>query len=317
MAFLFSSQGGQWPGMGSRLLTAEPSFRDAIVRCGAEIERILGWSLVGELTRTGDAYRLHCDNAMIQPALTSVQIALAEMLRSHGVKPSALAGLSMGEVAAAHIGGFLSIQDAFEIVCCQARLTARPLSRRGRMAFIGADSERARALLEGCIDRVSIAVELSPEMTIVSGEERTVERIAEDARARGWRAGMVPIGFAFHSPEVRSLKEEFYASLGELRPSAGNGLPIYSSVLDPSHQFGVSHWWKIMSQPASLVAVTTQLLAEGYETIVEIGPHPVLIDPVRQTARSLGLEVDVLPIMRRDIDEQTVAKEALRALAAC
>ena len=65
VAFLFSSQGGQWPGMGSRLLTAEPSFRDAIVRCGAEIERILGWSLVGELTRTGDAYRLHCDNAMI------------------------------------------------------------------------------------------------------------------------------------------------------------------------------------------------------------------------------------------------------------
>jgi acyl transferase domain-containing protein len=314
VVFLFSSQGGQWPGMGRRLYASEPAFEASIARCDLEIARHLGWSLIAELTRTDAGYRLHDDNAYIQPALTAVQIALAELLRSRGVEPAAVAGLSMGEVAAAHLAGILDLAGAMRIVCCQAKLTGRPLQRAGRMGFFRLDAVRARALLVGLEDQVSLAVELGPESSVISGEAGEVERIVAEQRRRGVHAGMVPIGFAFHSPEVRDLEVEFAATLDGLAARAG-ALPMYSSVATAAASYGPAHWWKIMSEPASLTAMAARAFAAGYRTILELGPHPVLAESIEDIARASGVAVAVVPVMRRDGDERALLEACVRRVA--
>lgn len=314
LVFVFSSQGGQWQGMARALLAEEPAFAASIARSDREIRRLAGWSLADELARTDAGYRLHADNAYIQPALTAVQIALAELLRAKGVAPSAMAGLSMGEVGAAYCAGILELAGAASIVCCQAALTARPLQRAGRMGFFRLDAERTRALIADQGGRVSIAVELAPASTVIAGEAGAVERLVGEQRRRGVHCGMVPIGFAFHTPEVRALEVEFAATLGGLAAHAG-ALPMYSSVTRPAADYGCAHWWKIMSEPASLAAMAARLVDDGYRAFVEIGPHPVLEDSIHEIARARGVAVDVIPAMRKDADEREVLAACLRRIA--
>ena len=315
LVFVFSPQGGQWQGMGRRLYDEEQVFQETVGKCDFEIRRHLGWSLVAELTGCQDNYRLHDDPARIQPALTTIQIALGALLRSFGVEPAAVAGLRMGEVAAAHFAGVFSLADALKIVCCQARLTARK-QRKGSMAFVNLDLDRARGFINHGNDTVAIAVELNPEVSVLSGEAQAIESVLGVMRRSNIDCGMVPVGFAFHSPEVAILKDEFFASLMDVQPGEGR-IPVYSAVagdLKNGRAFGVDHWWSIMSGPALFASTVKRLLRHGHKTFVEIGPHPMLLDSIQKTAHADGQEVATIGLLYRDSDDHMLFTEAVRAV---
>ncbi|MGH7735254.1 MAG: acyltransferase domain-containing protein, partial [Gemmatimonadales bacterium] len=135
VTFVFSGQGSQWYGMGQRLLAEEPVFREALTACDRAMSPYLGESLLAELSAGQDNSRL-ADIGVVQPAIFAVQVALAALWRSWGVEPAAVVGHSLGEVAAAHIAGVLSLQDAARVVCARARLLRRA---RGSGAMIAAE----------------------------------------------------------------------------------------------------------------------------------------------------------------------------------
>lgn len=313
-AFVFSAQGGQWPGMGRELFARERTFRRAILRCDDVVRRLAGWSLAAELAaEPGAGSSLHRADR-VQPALTALQVALAELLAARGVRPAAVAGLSMGEAAAAHLAGALSLQDALRVVCTQAALTARAVPE-GRMVVVSLDGSAARALARG-EERVSVAVELAPCVTVLAGEAAAVERVAAAAREAGAQVGGVNVGFAFHTPEVAALENEFRSALAPLRPRDAR-VPLYSSAAGgrvAGRELDAAHWWRIMSAPARFAPMVDALLADGHAAMVEVGPHPTLVEPIRQTARACGREAAVTGLMTRDGGEARRFHDAVAAL---
>ena len=151
LAFVFPGQGSQWLGMARGLLAREAAFRDALERCAAAIAAQVGWSLLDELQ--ADAARSPLATVdRIQPALFAIQVALAALWRSWGIEPDAVVGHSMGEVAAAHVAGALSLDDAARVICRRSRLLP-PHQRPGRHGGRRALARRGAAKRPGGLRR--------------------------------------------------------------------------------------------------------------------------------------------------------------------
>src|SRR5262249_28415636 len=143
----FPGQGSQWVGMGRALLDQEPVFRAAIEGCDRAIREEAGWSLVEELRTDENRSRLEQID-VVQPALFAIEVALAALWRAWGMEPHAVVGHSMGEVAAAHVAGALTLEDAVQVICRRSRLL-RQLSGQGSMALVMLPIEQAREALCG------------------------------------------------------------------------------------------------------------------------------------------------------------------------
>lgn len=315
-AFLFSSQGGQWPGMGSTLYTQEPVFRRVIDACDLEISSHLGWSLC-DLVRRDPSELLVRDAFYIQPALTSVQLALSALLRSHETEPDAVAGLSMGEVCAACESSVLTLEEGMRIVCVQARLT-RHDQPSGRMAFAMLPREAMERRLAATPGRrLWLAVQLTPSLSVVSGDASEIDKLLAELKRERIRSGYLPPGFAFHSPLVDTLEPAFRAGLASLRPRKPR-LPIFSAVLSADERqpaFGVDHWWRIMREPASLRRMVKMLLDRGAKQVVEVGPEPILEDALRENIAAARSDARVMVPLRRSAASAADVKRAAQAIA--
>jgi acyl transferase domain-containing protein len=301
LVFAFSSQGGQWEGMGCDLYRKEPVFRKAIERCDREIMALLGWSLAQQFARQ-EPYRLHAYPYFAQPAVTALQIGLSELLKSWGVRPSAVLGLSMGEAAAVYAAGILRLRDVLRIVASEAKVIELPM-QAGRMVLIGADRERAAELAVEL--SLSIAVELSPRQTVLSGETGAVDRALARAREAGFWATAVPVPFAFHSPEIRTLEPAFLDMLGDFDPRPGM-VPVFSTVTgrhEEGRVFQPYYWWRLMRDPALFASAARSVLGAGFRAFIEVGPHPMLLEPLKETAEASGAPVRVIPTLSRDEGE--------------
>lgn len=311
--FLFSSQGGQWPGMGSALYAQEPAFRRVIDACDREIGAHLGWSL-RDLIRRDPSDVLVRDPFYIQPALTAVQLGLCALLRLHGRQPDAVAGLSMGEVSAACEAGVLTLEEGMRVVCVQAECT-RHQQPSGRMAFVRQPREAVeRRLAATRGQRLWLAVELTPSLSVVSGVASAVEQWLAEQQREGVPSGYLPSGFAFHSPLVDTLEPAFRAGLASLRPRKPR-LPIFSAADERQPAFGVDHWWRIMREPATLRRMVNTLLDRGAKQLIEVGPEPILVDAVCENIAAARSDARVTALLRRSAASAADVKRAAQAMA--
>jgi acyl transferase domain-containing protein/acyl carrier protein len=125
LVFVFADLGSQWPGMGRQLLAEEPVFRSKIAECEALLRRHVAWSLLSALSAPEELSRL-AEPGVAQLALFAVQVALAELLKSWGVTPDAVLGCGVGEVAAAHVAGALSLEEGVRLAAWRCRITQGP-----------------------------------------------------------------------------------------------------------------------------------------------------------------------------------------------
>ena len=174
LAFVFSGQGGQWYGMGRELLKHEPVFYKAIERIDHVIQEHFSWSLMDELCAERSVSRLD-EIDVVQPALFAIQVALAGLWQSWGIKPDAVVGHSMGEVAAAHVAGILSLEDAIQIVCCRSQLL-KQLRGQGSMMATELSPDQAKEILKGYDNDIAVAVINSPASTVLSGNPGNNEK---------------------------------------------------------------------------------------------------------------------------------------------
>ena len=304
--------------MGQQLYAEEEVFRDAINQCDQEIRRHLGWSLREEFTRSLKDYQLHSRIELVQPAVTSLQIGLNAVFRHRGIEPAAVAGLSMGEVAAAHEAGVLNLSDAMRVVCNHTKMMNEQRKLRpSNMAFAYLDIRQLQnfLVLHDPENAISIAVEMSPTITVIAGENEALGRFLAFLKEQGVQCGIVDIGFAFHSLEMSKLEPDFFASLQGLHPIPEN-VPIYSSVSGKRMKgadFDASYLWQMYTKPALFITQIRSLLMEGFQTFVEFSPHPMLTNSILEIARSAGKKVVVLPTMSHE-NEQSVVKLTMHAL---
>ncbi len=316
VVFVFPGQGSQWFGMGRQLLEQEPAFREALERCDDAVQKHVGWSLLEELAADEARSRLH-EIDVIQPTLFAIEVALAALWRSWGIEPDAVVGHSMGEVAAAHVAGALSLPDAARVICLRSRLL-KGVSGRGTMAVVELSLEQARAALRGYEDRLSIAVSSSPRSTVISGDPGALEEVLAALQRQDIFCRRVKVDVASHSPQMDPLLDELVRVLNGLRPQAASR-PIYSTVtgeIGDGGMFDAKYWALNLRRPVLFSPVVQRLLADGHDIFVEISPHPVLLSAIEDGLRHAAREGTVLPSLRREEEEGAVTLGSLGALYA-
>jgi myxalamid-type polyketide synthase MxaE and MxaD/epothilone polyketide synthase C/epothilone polyketide synthase D len=218
VVFVFPGQGSQWLGMGRELLAEEPVFREALEQCSAAIEAETGWSVIEELESGAEASRLEAIE-VVQPVLFALEVALAALWRSWGVEPDVVVGHSMGEVAAAHVAGALTLADAAKVICRRSRLLKR-ISGQGEMALVQLPADEAKAALSGYEAQVSVAVSNSRRSTVLSGEPAALGAVLSRLEGQGIFCKRVKVDVASHSPQVDVLREDLLSALADLSPQA-------------------------------------------------------------------------------------------------
>jgi acyl transferase domain-containing protein len=177
VVFVCSGQGPQWWGMGRELIASEPAFRSTVERCDELMRREGSWSLLEELGRDELSSRLD-ETAICQPAIFALQVALASLWESWGLRPNAVVGHSVGEVAAAYLAGGLELEDAVRVIIHRGRCMDFAAAR-GIMLAVGLAPVVAAGLLKGREKEVSLAAINGPCAVTLSGEPDALHEIAQ------------------------------------------------------------------------------------------------------------------------------------------
>ncbi|MGP3974372.1 acyltransferase domain-containing protein [Streptomyces sp. 8N114] len=281
IAFLFGGQGSQWVGMGAQLMREEPAFRGAIADCEAAMSPHVDWSL-SRLLASADTDWIE-STELAQPVIFAVQVAIAELWRDWGVEPDAVAGMSMGEVAAAYVAGALRLDEAAMIMCRRSRIAHR-LTGRGGMAVVELSAEEARELVREHEGMVWLAGSAGPRSTVLSGDGDTLRVILDALAARSVRCGLIRVSYASHSPYVDELLPDIRKALAGLSPRRCRR-PFYSSVTGKrmdGEELDAEHWLRTEREPWQLTGVIRSLLSDGYRVLLDADPHPVLSDAIEQ-----------------------------------
>ncbi|GLF95132.1 SDR family NAD(P)-dependent oxidoreductase [Streptomyces yaizuensis] len=300
VGFVFSGNGSVWPAMGRDLLDHDAAFSEEVSHLDAALRPHLGWSVLDALRDPPDGDRMR-RTEVAQPLLFALQSGLVAALAAYGIRPAAVCGHSVGEVAAAHCAGALDREAACRVIAARSRAQA-PTRGSGGMAAVGLGHERTRALLAGYGDRIVIAAVNSEVDTTVSGDIAALAALGSRLRAEDVFYRELPLDHAFHSPAMDPVRHTLLTSLPAVEPlpcripfvSSVTGRPVEGSGLDGEY------WWRNVREPVRFADALDGVLALGCDVLVEIGPHPVLAPYLRRGAARGEGPVAVVPTLRRD-----------------
>ena len=241
---------------------------------------------------------------VVQPALFAMMVALSACWRACGVHPAAVVGHSQGEIAAAHIAGALSLQDATRIVAVRSRALGDIDGAGGMMSIALPAAEVRERLSQWDEQQIVISAVNGPRSVVVAGEPTAIQRLYARCEEQEIRSRVIPVSYAAHTSQVEAIKEPLLEGCRDSVAQSGQ-VPFYSAVsggvLDGAG-LDADYWYRNLREPVEFEQATVSLLEDGFRTFVEVSPHPVLTVGIGETVEQLldePEEVGVLSTLRR------------------
>lgn len=297
--FVCCGQGAQYCGMARGLLQDNLVFADCLRRCDREFSKYVYWSLLEELDAPEAESRLN-QTAIVQPALFAIQIALAAAWADLGILPAAVVGHSVGEIAAAFIAGALTFQDACRVAIERGR-TMDQASSAGAMLAAGLSVQDALRWIGESEGGLSLAAVNGPTSVTVSGDKAAIQVFADRLSREGVFHKRLTIEYAFHSEQMEPVREPLLRALRQIQPRATQ-LPFFSTVTGKAiagEQLGAEYWWHNVRGTVQFASAIQSATAVDFDTVVEMGPHPVLSYAINESLAVADRDVPSVPSLNR------------------
>ncbi|MFD9085815.1 amino acid adenylation domain-containing protein [Streptomyces prasinus] len=303
LVWVFTGMGPQWWGMGRTLLEDEPVFREAVTACDREVRRIAGWSLLEEMTADADSSRM-AETWLAQPANFALQVGLAALWRSYGVRPDAVVGHSTGEIAAFYEAGVYSLEDAVRIAVHRSRLQ-HTLAGTGGMLALGLSEEEAERRVRPYGETVCVAAVNSPTAVTLAGDTEALTELAGELRAEQVFAKRLDVHVPYHSARMELIKDELLASLDGLAPRPAQVPVQLTGMAGTADDVALDsgYWWRNVRDRVAFRAAVNRLADDGHRLFLEVGPHPALAHSIRECLEAQGRTAVTVPSLRREENE--------------
>jgi len=316
VGFVFNGNGAQWAGMGRRAYAESNTFRMRVDEVDSLIDAIAGWSLV-EVLHAEDASEQLQRTELAQPALLAIQLALVSCLAELGLKPDAVSGHSVGEVAAAYVSGAIGLEQAVRLIL--ARSDAQGKTRgHGRMAAAGLSPEQAREIAEASGGKIELAAINSPSSVTLAGDEEALVALGVRMDEQKTFYRVLDLDYAFHSHVLDPVRDYFLDVVGKIDCTSTH-TPFYSTVKGrktSGGELGASYWWDNVRKPVQFQDSILAMIEDGIDVLIEIGPHAILQPYLRQILREAGRESVPIPSFMKTGDGLSALKR-VRDVAFC
>ncbi|MES2476327.1 MAG: SDR family NAD(P)-dependent oxidoreductase [Verrucomicrobiota bacterium] len=312
IGFVMSGQGPQWWAMGRELMRKEPVFREVMEACEAAMRPHASFSLLEELNRDEAESRIQ-QTEIAQPAIFAMQVALVALWKSLGVEPSAVVGHSVGEVAAAHIAGILSLEEGARIIVLRARMMHECARGEGTMLAVSLSEEEALELISRHDATVSIAAFNGPRSLTLAGVQSSLEAIRAELEPKNIFARFVRVDHPYHHAMMQPAADNLVTNLPDIAPQEET-LPFFSTVTGArcaGKDCVAAHWGRGIRQPVQFVKAVNAVADFGVDVWLEISSHPALSMSIGECLTTLGVKGQVTASTRRDREHESFLEAAL------
>lgn len=295
-AFVYSGNGSQWAGMGREAYRQNETFKSVFDEIAEAFHHLGGPGLVDILFAddVGDQLEL---TSVSQPLIFAIQVSVTRALADYGVKPDIVFGHSIGEAAAAHAAGHLTLSDAVKLIYHRSN-SQELVAGQGTMAAVLSNVEKTRELIElGGYHGVEVAAVNSEKSLTISGPYEEVEAFSKQARVHHVPVKKMNLNYPFHNSLIEAVEEPFKSAMVELDSRPGDLTMISTVTGDVVDDLPLDrdYWWRNLREPVEFSGALDKSIELGATAFIEIGPKQILQSYIKQGIAKADTNAVMMP----------------------